>query len=171
MDNKELERVYKKVCDFEKSHYETIDQLSDGSVSISDNSNSFFDSDQDNLEIDTTRYPSYKKAFHNRYEKSFKRNLSAVNLSLLKKEIGQENLNKIINADPELKKYYLEIHKELDLDNDGIPDRIDIDDTRNSVQTVSDLNLIKTSTNVNTERYNDKQEQERKKERSDELER
>ncbi len=50
------------------------------------------------------------------------------------------------------------ITKEKDLDNDGIPDRIDIDDTRNSVQTTSDLfevgnrtdkTHIKTQKNIN----------------------
>lgn len=35
--------------------------------------------------------------------------------------------------------------KEKDLDNDGVPDRIDIDDTRNSVQTVKDLDAFKNS--------------------------
>lgn len=32
--------------------------------------------------------------------------------------------------------------EEKDLDNDGIPDRIDIDDNRNEVQDVSDLSLV-----------------------------
>lgn len=37
---------------------------------------------------------------------------------------------------------YTNLIKEKDLDNDGIPERIDIDDTRNSVQTVSDLSEV-----------------------------
>lgn len=41
------------------------------------------------------------------------------------------------------------INKERDLDNDGVPDRIDIDDNRNAVQTVSDQFKV----GNNTEKY------------------
>ena len=51
------------------------------------------------------------------------------------------------------------ITKEKDLDNDGIPDRIDIDDTRNSVQTTSDLYKVGNRTDKT---HKDKQEKEQK---------
>lgn len=38
-------------------------------------------------------------------------------------------------------------NKEKDLDNDGVPDRIDVDDTRNAVQTTSDLSEVGNKTN------------------------
>ena len=40
--------------------------------------------------------------------------------------------------------HYEQITKERDLDNDGTPDRIDIDDTNNAVQTIGDRDKEKT---------------------------
>ena len=51
-----------------------------------------------------------------------------------------------------------EITKEKDLDNDGVPDRIDIDDNDNSVQKVADLDIRykKVNENNKTKEKNDK---------------
>ena len=54
------------------------------------------------------------------------------------------------------RKVNFENNKERDLDNDGIPDRIDIDDTRNAVQTTSDLSLVGNSTDKATNKQNKK---------------
>lgn len=167
-----LENVYKTICEFEKPHYEKMEELTDGSVTITVDPNEVFNMEniENELMLDPVKYPSYRNAFNRRYKNSFKRNLSAINIKLLEKELGKENLSEVINKDQELKRQYLEATKERDLDNDGIPDRIDIDDTRNSVQTVKDLDQVKGSTNASTQRYNEKQERERKKQRNNDLE-
>ncbi|MGG0447817.1 hypothetical protein ABEZ87_27630 [Bacillus mycoides] len=47
--------------------------------------------------------------------------------------------------------HYEQITKERDLDNDGTPDRIDIDDTNNAVQTIGDRDKVKNATNKETQ--------------------
>ncbi|MBP2028984.1 hypothetical protein J2Z35_002822, partial [Acetoanaerobium pronyense] len=51
-----------------------------------------------------------------------------------------------------------EITKEKDLDNDGVPDRIDINDNDNSIQKVADLDIRykKINENNKTKEKNDK---------------
>ncbi|MGR5968597.1 hypothetical protein ACT7C1_11565 [Bacillus paranthracis] len=53
-------------------------------------------------------------------------------------------------------KSFLEHFKERDVDNDGTPDRIDIDDTKNAVQTVGDLNKIKNATSKEIQEENER---------------
>lgn len=176
-DNVELERerslenAYKTICEFEKPYYEQIVELTDGSVTITVDPNEV--SNEENIEnelmFEPVKYPSYRSAFNRRYKNSFKRNISAINIKLLEKELGKDKLNEVVNQDQELKKQYLESTKERDLDNDGIPDRIDIDDTRNSVQTVKDLDEVKGSTNASTQKHKEKQEKDIKKESEIEL--
>lgn len=48
-------------------------------------------------------------------------------------------MRKLIESDNSYTKAFIEATKEKDLDNDGIPDRIDIDDNRNAVQSISDM--------------------------------
>ena len=55
------------------------------------------------------------------------------------------NSEEINHLDKQLMEYAESI-KERDLDNDGIPDRIDIDDNRNSVQDVKDLGEVANNT-------------------------
>lgn len=168
-----LENVYKTICEFEKPHYEKIEEKSDGTLTISIDPNEMTNMDnlESNLMYDPVSYPSYRSAFNRRYKNSFRRNLSAINIKLLEKELGKETLSEIVREDQDLKRQYLEVTKELDLDNDGVPDRIDIDDTRNSVQTVKDLYQVKNSTSVSTQRYNEKQEKERREQSINDLER
>lgn len=53
-------------------------------------------------------------------------------------------------------KSFLEHFKERDVDNDGTPDRIDINDTKNAVQTVGDLNKIKNATSKEIQEENER---------------
>lgn len=167
-----LETVYKTICEFEKPHYEKLKEFSDGSITITVDPNQEFNLENAEIEtmFDPVKYPSYRSAFNRRYRNSFKRNLSAINVKLLEKELGKETLHEVVSKDHELRKQYEEATKERDLDNDGIPDRIDIDDTRNSVQSVKDLDQVRNSTSASTQRYNEKQERERREQRTNDLE-
>lgn len=168
-----LENVYKTICEFEKPHYEKIEEKSDGSLTISIDPNEMTNIDnlESNLMYDPVSYPSYRSAFNRRYKNSFKRNISAINIKLLEKELGKDKLNEVVRKDQELKRQYLEATKELDLDNDGVPDRIDIDDTRNSIQSIKDLDIVKNSTSADTERYNKDKENQQKRKYNQDLER
>lgn len=73
--------------------------------------------------------------------------------------VSPDTCKKIANQNSKFKKEYerlltLEENKEIDLDNDGVPDRIDIDDTRNSVQDVKDLDILKNSASKEIEESN-----------------
>lgn len=54
---------------------------------------------------------------------------------------------------------FLENTKELDLDNDGVVDRIDIADSKNAVQTVADLNIVGNDTSKEVSRGNKKRDE------------
>jgi len=79
-------------------------------------------------------------------------------------------LDTIITKDPIIRIRYEEITRERDLDNDGTPDHIDIDDTKNSVQTVGDLDKVKSSTNKETEEDNDDKKEKKIKRKSHDME-
>ncbi|MDO7285900.1 hypothetical protein Q5W88_21590 [Shouchella clausii] len=168
IDHDDLEMAYKTVCEFEKSSYEKIYVDQDDRIVLELNKEQFLElenMDEGNFENRTfqpLKFPSYKSLFNKRYKDAFSRNVKAINPQLLKNEIGEDKLLEVIKQDQALRRRYMENIKEVDLDNDGIPDRIDIDDSRNSVQTVSDLNLVGNSTNKETERH---------KNRGDDLER
>lgn len=161
-----LEESYKRLCDFEKHYYEKIDIKDDSSLEFYIDENLYPHSDNDihstNEIFETTNYSSYKNLFNDNYRKSFLRNLNAMKYDSLEKEIGKENLNQVIKRDNELNRQYQRVSKEKDLDNDGIPDRIDIDDNRNSVQTVGDLSSTKNATTASTQRYNEKTKEQNK---------
>lgn len=102
---------------------------------------------------------NYLKEHQNKYSLN---NVKKIDLEIQKEREAREYMNNFLDI------VYQEIYeeernmkknKERDRDNDGISDRIDIDDNRNSVQTVSDLSLVNNSINKETERYN-KQKQE-----------
>lgn len=174
-EENELELTYKRVCEFEKPHYEKLSVEDDGSVVLTIDKELYHqleNSEKTNDDsLEPVKYSSYNSLYNNRYRNNFKRNLTAVKYSSLENELGKDNLSKIIQRDQELKKLYNGLNKERDLDNDGIPDRIDIDDSRNSVQTVKDLSEVKNSTTGSTQRYNEKQDkQERERRRNNELE-
>ncbi|WP_198174668.1 hypothetical protein [Bacillus thuringiensis] len=56
------------------------------------------------------------------------------------------------------------------LDQVRTPDRIDIDDTKNSVQTVGDLDKVKSSTNKETEEDNEEKKEKKIKRKSHDME-
>ena len=87
---------------------------------------------------------TYKTSSQKNYNQNKLRNNPTITIS---------KSNKISFKNKE-KSYRINNLKELDLDNDGVPDRIDIDDTRNSVQTVSDLDKVG---NGNHKTYKNKQ--------------
>jgi hypothetical protein len=174
---RELEQSYRQLCEFEKPHYEKLNIDSDGTVELTIDKDLYSQLESmDNANADMfepVKYPSYSSLFNDRYRNNFKRNLTALKYSSIENETGKRNLENVIQRDQELQKIYRGITKERDLDNDGIPDRIDIDDTRNSVQTVKDLNVVKNSTTGGTQRYNEKkerQEKEKERQRGNELE-
>lgn len=156
------ERAYESVCDFEKTNYEDIYKSNDGQIIFQVDKDRFLElenigeEDIDNSMFEPIKFPSYKKLFNSRYKDSFKRNIKAIKPYILINDIGETNMKKILEQDKELRQVYSERIKEIDLDNDGVPDRIDIDDSRNAVQTVSDLSEIRNSTNKETERENKK---------------
>jgi len=168
-----LNESYKRICEFEKYFYDKIIVENNGDLTLEIDKDLYSEIDNPNKVNDdffqSTSYSSYKELFNNRYKSSFKNNLKYMNFNSIEREIGRDHLIKVFQDDKELKKLKEQHKKELDLDNDGIPDRIDIDDTRNSVQTVKDLSSVKNSTNASTQRYNEKKEQ-RKKERNKEQE-
>lgn len=78
-----------------------------------------------------------------------------------------ENINRLkFTRRKSTQKYsrpHFNLTKERDLDNDGVPDRIDIDDTRNSVQTASDLNKVGNRTDETYKNLSDKKKSYQKK--------
>ena len=164
-----LDRSYKRLCEFEKPHYEKLEVDEDGSVVIQIDRELYQHLEQGEVindeRFEPVKYSSYNDLFNRRYRNGFKRNLSAVRYNNIENEVGKDNLSKVIQKDQELRKLYSKMTKERDLDNDGVPDRIDVDDTRNSVQTVKDLSTVKNSTSVSTQRYNERKERQRDKDR------
>lgn len=161
----DAELAYKAICEFEKAVYENI-FIQDGHIVLEINKDLYLQLENSNEEnIDKSyftprKYNSYKSLFNDRYKRIFTRNIRAIRPDLIGQEISEKNLMQIINEDKVLKEIYLESIREYDLDNDGTPDRIDIDDNKNYVQTVADLHLVNNS-NVDkeTERHNRKMEE------------
>ncbi|UOE94772.1 hypothetical protein [Alkalihalobacillus sp. LMS39] len=160
-----LELAYKTVCEFEKAKYERIYVDEHNQITYQVDKEQFLElehhneKDMDSSFFSPVKYPSYKNLFNQLYRRNFTRNVFAIQPELLKNEIGEDNLIGVIKQDEQLRRRYLKNVKEVDLDNDGVPDRIDIDDTRNSVQIVSDLSLVKSSTDKETERHNKRKDE------------
>lgn len=154
-----LEMAYKTVCEFEKASYERVYVDEYNQVVFQIDKEHFLELENakeeniDNNIFQPMKYPSYKKLFNQRYKDVFSRNIKAIQPELLKNEIGEEKLMEVIKQDEQLRRRYLENIKERDLDNDGVPNRIDFDDNRNSIQVVSDLSLVNSSTDKETERH------------------
>lgn len=165
-DDNILELAYKTVCDFEKSSYEEIFKDKNENIVYQLNKSHYLElenlneHDIDEKMFEPVKYPSYRKLFNTRYKERFQRNIRAINPHLLKSELGAENLFKVINQDEKLKSRYLDNLKELDLDNDGVPDRIDINDSRNAVQSNYDLNIVGNDTSKEVARAKRKEEME-----------
>jgi hypothetical protein len=160
--NTENELVYKKLCDFERNYCENIHENSTGAIVYEVDSKRLAELEnisKDKLkELDflTVEYPSYERLFNSKYKDKFLKNVAAIRPKELESKLGRDTLDQVMKKDPEIKLRYAERRKEVDLDIDGVPDRIDIDDTKNRVQTVADLNIVKNATSKDTSRDHEK---------------
>ena len=154
----ESELAYRNLCEFEKNYCESISVNSKGSVvysidpvKLAELENISVD-DLKDLDFSTVEFPSYQKLFQEKYKNRFLKSIAAINPKELEKRLGRGTLVQASNKDRDINLRYADSIKELDLDNDGVPNRIDIDDTKNSVQTVADLNIVKNTTSKDTSR-------------------
>lgn len=169
-DNTEL--AYKKLCEFEQHYSEDIYKDSNGNIvydidpaRLAELEN-IPENDLKQYDFNTVEFPSYERLFESKYKQRFLKNVAAIQPKEIEKRLGSDTLDQTIKRERELRDSYLQRTKERDLDNDGVPDRIDIDDTRNSVQTTSDLGIVKNMASKETGR-----DQEKRKERQiDEME-
>jgi hypothetical protein len=167
MDKEREEISYKKLCKFEKSFLETFKEKDDGNIEFS----SFNLEDKERMfPTQSITYTSFKDLFEEQYKKSFLTSIESLDLKEIDSKVGGGTLDTIIATDPIIRIRYEEITRERDLDNDGTPDRIDIDDTKNSVQTVGDLDKVKNSTNKEIEEENEEKKREENKTKSHDME-
>lgn len=149
-----LEIAYKAVCNFEKKLYEEFSNDEDNQITYKLNKDKYSELESSNTLneqiFQAMHFSSYQDLYHSLYKDTFERNMQVINLNHLQEEIGKNNLFELVRNDNILKNIYLEKIKELDLDNDGVSDRTDIDDADNSVQTVADLHIVGNSTNKET---------------------
>lgn len=127
------ENHYKKVCEFLSSHYQNIEINNDSLLFVPDTDNN-----------DTFQsYNTYSELYENEFSNELLEALDYLYLEDLENELGKDTISFISANDSAFKKKYSEVSKEKDLDNDGTPDRIDYDDTRESIQTVADSDKVK----------------------------
>ncbi|HGH1673606.1 hypothetical protein [Bacillus thuringiensis] len=159
--DKEIDKTsYRTLCEFEKSFLENFKEKDNGNIEFT----SFDLEDKERkFPIQSITYTSFKDLFEEQYKDSFLTSIESLDLEELDNKLGAGTLETIIARDPIIRIRYEEITKERDLDNDGTPDRIDIDDTRNSVQTVGDLDKVKNSTNKETEEDNEEKKEKKEK--------
>lgn len=156
MDKEREEISYKNLCEFEKSFLEDFKETDHGNIEFS----SFNLEDKERMiPTETITYTSFKDLFEAQYKESFLTSIESLDLKEIDNKLGVGTLDTIIARDTMIRTRYEELTKERDLDNDGTPDRIDIDDTKNSVQTVGDLDKVKNSTNKETEEENEENEE------------
>lgn len=160
MDKEREEISYRTLCEFEKSFLEDFKEKNDGNIEYS----LFNLEDKERMTpTQSITYTSFKDLFEAQYKESFLTSIESLDLKEIDNKLGAGTLDTIIARDTMIRTRYEEITKERDLDNDGTPDRIDIDDTKNSVQTVGDLDKVKNSTNKETEEENEENEEKNRK--------
>lgn len=156
MDKEREEFSYRTLCEFEKSFLEDFIEKDDGIIEFS----SFNLEDKERTTpTQSITYTSFKDLFEDQYKEEFLTSIESLDLKEIDNKLGAGTLQTIIARDTIIRTRYEEITKERDLDNDGTPDRIDIDDTKNSVQTVGDLDKVRDSTNKETEEDNEDTEE------------
>ncbi|OQR53175.1 hypothetical protein [Bacillus sp. CDB3] len=156
MDKEREEISYRTLCEFEKSFLEDFKEKDDGNIEFS----SFNLEDKERTTpTQSITYTSFKDLFEDQYKEAFLTSIESLDLKEIDNKLGAGTLQTIIARDTIIRTHYEEITKERDLDNDGTPDRIDIDDTKSSVQTVGDLDKVKNSTNKETEEENEENEE------------
>lgn len=162
---------YKLAVDFEMTKFEELSRYDDGEI--------LYKRFENGKEVDSGMFESEELLFDLRFKDRFIDSLNSMDTKDLIEYFGQDNFDYIINNDPLLQKTYSKVEleekrildekndrerlKERDLDNDGSPDRIDVDDNRNAVQVVSDLDIVKSGTS--------KEQMQNKTASADELER
>ncbi len=167
MDKEREEISYKTLCEFEKSFLENFKEKDDGNIEFS----SFNLEDKERMfPTQSITYTSFKDLFEEQYKDAFLTSIESLDLKEIDNKLGAGTLDTIMARDPIIRIRYEEITKERDLDNDGTPDRIDIDDTKNSVQTVGDLDKVKNSTNKETEEDNEEKKEKKTKRKSHDIE-
>ncbi|OQR53486.1 hypothetical protein CDB3_29585 [Bacillus sp. CDB3] len=149
------ETSYKTLCEFEKSYLENFVEKEDGKIEFS-----LLHLDENEKPFLTTSitYHSFEELFEKQYKDAFVNSLESLDIKELDNHLGNGTLDRILDKDASIRSRYAEITKERDLDNDGTPDRIDMDDTKNAVQTVGDLAAVKNATNKETQTGNEKKE-------------
>ena len=161
-DEKFLELAFKTVYDFEKSSCEEIFKDENNQIVYQLNKSLYLElenlneNEVDEKLFEPVKYPSYKKLFNTKYRDIFRRNIRAIKPDLLINEIGEKSLIEVIKSDEKLRERFTENLKEVDLDNDGVVDRIDINENRNAVQNVSDLSIVGNDTSKEVSRGNNK---------------
>ncbi|MGR5881004.1 hypothetical protein ACT7DC_02040 [Bacillus cereus] len=153
MDAKMTEICYQIVCEFEKSFLEHFKEQEDGKIAFFS-----FDLEDTNRQFPTQSltYTSYKNLFEEQYKDAFLTSIASLDEKELRHTLGTGTLETMLAKDAIIRMQYEEITKERDVDNDGTPDRIDIDDTKNAVQTVGDLNKIKNATSKEIQEENER---------------
>ncbi|MGG5373454.1 hypothetical protein [Enterococcus sp. AZ196] len=161
---------YKIAVEFEKSKYEEIKRFDDGEI--------LYKRFENGEVAHSSIFESYELLFDVVYKDRFIDSLNSIESENLIEYFGQENFDYLLENDSILQEKYDKVgleerrileekilrerNKERDLDNDGSPDRIDIDDNRNAVQLISDLDIVKNGTS--------KEQMQRKSATNDELE-
>lgn len=139
---------YKTVCAFEKSFLEHFKEKENGHIV-------FFSFDLEDTDrqfpTQSITYTSYQNLFEEQYKDAFLTSIEALDWKELHHTLGTGTLDTIMTQDATIRMHYEQITKERDLDNDGTPDRIDIDDTNNAVQTIGDRDKVKNATNKETQ--------------------
>lgn len=167
MDKEREEISYRTLCEFEKTFLENFKEKDDGNIEFS----SFNLEDKERMfPTQSITYTSFKDLFEEHYKESFLTSIESLDLKEIDSKLGAGTLDTIMAKDPIIRIRYEEITRERDLDNDGTPDRIDIDDTKNSVQTVGDLDKVKNSTNKETQEDNDGKNKNKTKRKSHDME-
>lgn len=157
------DKDFKQLVSYQLSHYESVEE-----VEIGDTYKVLYNPDlTEDRKLEA--YSNYKDLWEQNFKSNFIEDFNNFTLDDIE---SNEELNKVPNLlnklssnDKDIRnavrfaKEYRNSIKEKDLDNDGIPDRIDIYDTRNSVQTTSDLHEVGNRTDKT---HKDKQEKEQK---------
>ena len=140
------DKEFEKLINYQLSHYEKVEEITDttGDYRL------IYTPDIDDISHSKKEYTNYKDLWEDNFKKRFIDDFSDFTLEEIQENLNLEKTSDMLEnlsrrhkeIAPYLKERQLLNNKERDLDNDGIPDRIDINDTRNAVQTTSDLSLV-----------------------------
>ena len=172
-EDSEIELAFQRLCEFEKNFCEDIYKSDNDAIVYEINAARLAELENvaefnlKDLDFSSVEYPSYQKLFEAKYKNRFLKNIKAISPKELHKRLGPGTIENASKKDREIQERYAESIKDIDLDNDGVPARIDIDDSKNSVQVVSDLDIVKNLTDKESSRDQDRKIKKQK----DEIER